>query len=285
LNAYFCSHKFVYSFWQKKWQIVKGNLDKDLEKNNIWGHMKKILLIDDAIEIYQIIEKHLAGTYALQWAKTYREALVALEGRDFDMILLDVVLPDGDGFHLCSMIQTNPQLQQIPLFFLTGKNAIGDKVLGFQIGADDYITKPFDPLELKIRIESKMKRAEQMKSEQTVLRFGNLEIQKKYQQAYFVEREQRTPIALTPIEFKILLLLSSDPNQLFEREKVIEYVWGKGVYVNSRSVDTHVSKLRKKLEAFGDHIQAVRGKGYIFRFQEENHAGLSSLPHTLHGVL
>lgn len=173
---------------------------------------------------------------------------------------------------MCSVMQSNERLREIPVIFLTAKTLTSDKVMGFSLGADDFITKPFDALELKARIESQLRKRDQRISLGHHLVFGDLEIDKNMQRAQIKSNGVASPVELTPIEFKILLFLCLTPNQAQTRDCILNAVWGETVHVFSRSVDTHISKLRKKLGVYADAIESVAGSGYRFHFQESRHA-------------
>ncbi|HVK62614.1 MAG TPA: response regulator transcription factor [Bdellovibrionales bacterium] len=228
--------------------------------------MAKILVVEDSSESYQLIHRMLSGSAHLDWAKTQKEAAALLEKKEFDLILLDVVLPDGDGYQLCSLIQAHEKWNLTPIIFLTAKNSVSDRVLGFAIGADDFVSKPFDALELKARIDSKLRKRERALNDLDNIRIGALEINKSSQRVFVSENGESRQLDLTPLEFKILLLLASKPNVVVTRDEILDSVWGKNVHVYSRSVDTHMSKLRKKLEEHSHYISSVHGSGYRFEF-------------------
>jgi DNA-binding response OmpR family regulator len=222
----------------------------------------KILVIEDCTESYQLVCRALGNSYVLQRASNMAEATRHINKNRYDLILSDVMLPDGDGFKLCSLLQTHDEVRMTPVIFLTSKNAVSDKVLGFQVGGDDFITKPFDPLELKARIDAKIRKREREKQEANLIRIDDLEINKDEQRVSIVANGQSTEIDLTPIEFKILLQLAHEPNTVFSRDDILNVVWGENIHVYSRSVDTHVSKLRKKLMGKSSLIESVHGTGY-----------------------
>lgn len=207
--------------------------------------MSKILLVEDSVDSYQLVDRAIGGSNELHWAQNLQEAMQLVRQHIFDLILLDVMLPDGDGFKLCSVLQTDETLSQIPVIFLTAKNSVSDKVLGFSVGADDYIPKPFDPLELKARIESKLRKKQKEAIQADIIKIGEIEINKSTQSIRIKGRPETDRIELTPIEFKILLMFVKTPGKVFSRDEILNHVWGENVHVYTRSVDTHVSKLRK----------------------------------------
>ena len=122
--------------------------------------MFKVLLVEDSTESYQLISRALGSFVQLEWAKNQREGASILDKKDFDLILMDVMLPDGDGFQLCSMLQNQEKFAATPIIFLTAKTSIPDRVMAFSVGADDFISKPFDSLELRARVEAKLRKRE-----------------------------------------------------------------------------------------------------------------------------
>jgi DNA-binding response OmpR family regulator len=178
------------------------------------------------------------------------------------MILLDVKLPDGDGFQMATEIQADPRLKAIPLIFITAQGSLSDRVFGFNLGADDYIVKPFEILELKARVEARLKKMEEQSRGVEILRRGPLEVHLTAQKVFVVAADRRADLDLTPIEFKILVHLVQKPLQIWSREELVKSIWGDGVHMSDRNVDTHVSKLRKKLGTLGRSLRAVHGSGY-----------------------
>jgi two-component system phosphate regulon response regulator PhoB len=211
----------------------------------------------------------LGTSFELEWADSIYRAKMMIAQNDYDLILLDVVLPDGDGFQLGSVLQAEDQTKHIPIIFLTGKNSLSDKILGFSVGADDYVVKPFEPLELRARVESKFRKKMQEKLEAEILRLGKLEINKDTQKVYIIDNNEKSEVDLTPIEFKLLLFLTKEKDKVYTRDEILNGVWGENIHVFSRSVDTHVSKLRKKLGPKSNYIKSVHGSGYRFSVEEE----------------
>jgi two-component system alkaline phosphatase synthesis response regulator PhoP len=240
-----------------------------------------ILLVEDSVDVFNLVKRALGSSIHLEWAKNLAEASKTLQRKTFDLILLDVMLPDGDGFRLCSLLQTDDQLKNSPVIFLTAKTSISDKVLGFSVGAEDFITKPFDPLELKARIESRLRKRDREKMEADILKIGDIEVNKSTQKVHISDNGQTTELDLTPIEFKLLLLLCQETNKVYSRDEVLNTVWGEQVHVFARSVDTHISKLRKKLGSKSGYIESVHGTGYRFAVNDASpdlKTDLSPLP-------
>lgn len=236
---------------------------------------QKILAIEDSPESLELIRRAIGDAYALDCARTMSEAATKINKNAYDLVLLDVMLPDGDGYRLCSLLQTDESIRKTPIIFVTAKNGLSDKVLGFQVGADDFVTKPFDPLELKARIDSKIRKRQRERREANLVRVGDLEIDKDTQKAMLLHDGDSIELDLTPIEFKLLVNMMNEPNRVFSRDELLDVVWGKNVHVYARSVDTHVSKLRKKLGDRSDMIESVHGTGY--RLVAKDVAKLSAL--------
>jgi DNA-binding response OmpR family regulator len=176
--------------------------------------------------------------------------------------LLDIELPDGNGINYCS--ELNSSYPNIPIFILTSHSQLSDKVLGFSAGADDYITKPFEILELKARIESRLKKIQIRKETNLILKWKEIEIDKNKQIVKVFEKHDSYEVNLTALEFKLLCYLAEKPGFVFPRDKVLNDIWGTDVYIYPRSVDTHISKLRKKLGSVSEIIESVHGSGYKF---------------------
>ena len=244
--------------------------------------MHNVLLVEDSSDAFNLVKRALGSSVHLEWAKSLGEASRTLQKKNFDLILLDVMLPDGDGYRLCSILQTDDQLKNVPVIFLTAKNSVSDKVLGFSVGADDFISKPFDGLELKARVDSRLRKRDRERMESDILKLGDIEINKSTQKVQVFESGQNTDIDLTPIEFKLLLFLCKELNKVYSRDEILNSVWGESIHVYSRSVDTHISKLRKKLGSKANYIESVHGSGYRFVVDESAKAPRVELaPHPL----
>lgn len=228
------------------------------------AYMKNsILLVEDSKEIFRMVSQAVSGPLTeLDWVETVAEAEKAIEKHSYDIMLLDIELPDGNGLELCSKIQSkNPEQ---PIFFLTSHSDLSEKVLGFSAGADDYITKPFNPLELKARVEAKLKKIEVLKRSADFLRWKEIEINKASQEVKVSNDGSFEEIDLTALEFKLLTYFANRKGDVIERDAMLNDIWGEDVHVYSRSVDTHVSKLRKKLGPVSHIIESVHGAGYKF---------------------
>lgn len=224
--------------------------------------MNRILLVEDSIEIYHMVVQSTSQFAELSWAKSVQEAREEIAKTQFDLILLDVELPDGNGIEFCSSIQSSHS--HISIFFLTGHTNISDKVMGFSAGAEDYITKPFSPLELKARLETRLRKNKQKTLQSDNLNWKELKIIKSRQEVSVLEQDKFQKIDLTALEFKILMYFAARPGEVIIRDQILNDIWGADIHVYARSVDTHVSKLRKKLGPVSHIVESIHGTGYKF---------------------
>lgn len=221
--------------------------------------MKRVLVVEDCADQRELVARALGDEYRVEMSESLREARRALGRQLPDLVLLDVSLPDGNGYRFCCELRDEPGTRALPVIFLTGHGEPVDKAMAFSLGADDYLEKPFHPLELRARMQARLR-----SREPGALRSGALEIQPETFRAFAVERGARRELDLTPREFRILHLLTSHPDRVFSRGQLLEAVWG-GTQVTERTVDTHISNLRGKLGAAGRGLETLRGAGYRFR--------------------
>ncbi|CAH2211920.1 Uncharacterized transcriptional regulatory protein YclJ [Tepidibacter aestuarii] len=213
--------------------------------------MKKILIVEDELAISNLIKVHLDITgYETDQAYDGLEALNKIENKSFDLILLDVMIPNIDGFSLLQKIKH----LDIPVIFLTAKNSVMDKVNGLKLGAEDYIVKPFEAIELLTRIEVVFRRYG--KNDNTI-NFKNLTILLEDR----IVKKNNEIVDLTLKEFELLVLLLKNKNTAFSREQILESVWGYEYFGETRTVDTHIQKIRKKLDLM-ENIKTVYKVGY-----------------------
>lgn len=222
--------------------------------------MERIFIVEDDEDIALVVSETLrADGYATSVFGRAMDFYRAVEDQKPDLVLIDVMLPDFDGFRIGRFLRSRPDLREIPIIFITAKVSEKDKLTGFEVGADDYITKPFSLKELVARVKAVLRRAGKMRSE-GVLTFGDLEIDTKRVRVTLKGNE----IKLTPSEFKILKLLAENHGIPLGRDKIIEEVWGLDRDATDRTVDVHIKHLRDKLRGYGSLIKTVRGFGYKF---------------------
>lgn len=218
--------------------------------------LQHILAVEDCVDTFTLIQHALKGLSSITWAKTVAEAKSLLNVSLYDLIVLDIELPDGSGLDLCLELQNSEVFRAIPILTLTAKDTIEDKIKGFQMGVDQYMTKPFDKRELKARVESMLFKAMRTKIN-SIVNIGDIAIDKNLQR---IQTNNKT-IKLTPTEFRILMLLLAEPGAILDREAISDLIWG-DKETSIRQVDTQISKLRKKIGA--DKIQSIHGIGYRF---------------------
>jgi DNA-binding response OmpR family regulator len=226
------------------------------------NHHSKLLLIDDSEDIAVLVEQALIPLgITMETALTVKDALMMAQKTNYDFLIIDIMLPDGDGFDVFSKIRAIPHYEKVPAIFLTGKDDVGSKISAFSLGADDYMVKPFHLLELRARVESKLKK-QRAGSEGTIFSTGPFIFDIQYQR--IKTQGGKTEFSLTAREFKILLLLGKNPDQVFTREEILKKIWGENVYVTNRTVDAHICYLRKKLNRFSSCIESIPSEGYRF---------------------
>lgn len=224
--------------------------------------MHRILLVEDSKEIYQMVSQSASQLAELTWAKSVKEAKEEIAKTSFDLLILDVDLPDGNGIDLCSSLQSTHS--HIAIFFLTGHASLSEKVMGFSAGADDYITKPFFPLELRARLESRLRKNKLQEVQSDNFKWKELQISKSRQEVMILENGNYQKIDLTSLEFKILMYFANRIGEVIIRDQILNDIWGQDIHVYHRSVDTHVSKLRKKLGPVANILESIHGSGYKF---------------------
>jgi len=222
-----------------------------------------VLVIEDEPDIRKTIDYNLSKeSFKVTQASSIEEGEKALASNKIDVIILDLMLPDGSGLTLCRDIKSEPNTKHIPVIILTAKTEEVDRVVGFELGADDYVTKPFSVRELILRVKAILKRgvSAQKDIKDAEDSFGELTINYEEHQAYINGQE----ISLTALEFKLLKHLINRKGRVQTRDQLLEDVWGYSSNITTRTVDTHIKRLREKLGSVGDHIQTIRGVGYRF---------------------
>ena len=222
----------------------------------------KILVIEDEPDIRRNLEYNLSREgFSVSAAASISEANTLLASTDYNLILLDLMLPDGSGLDLCKSIKSNSDTESIPIIILTAKDDEVDKVVGFELGADDYVTKPFSVRELILRVKAVLKRGSKKKEIVEVVRqFGDLKIDVDSHEVHVDDAK----INLTALEFRLLRQLVDTRGRVQSRDQLLSDVWGYSAEVTTRTVDTHVKRLREKLGPMGKYVQTIRGVGYKF---------------------
>ena len=219
---------------------------------------KLIAIVDDEEDIVELVSLHLKKNGFS--AKEFHEAgpfLRFLRSNIPDLIVLDLMLPDMDGFEICKLLKKEDRLSRIPIIMLSARSNETDKVLGLELGADDYVTKPFSPKELIARIKAALRKTTQKETSATI-EAGDLIIDRDR----FSVLAGRKNVDLTTTEFKILELLASRKGWVFPREKILDSLWGDEKIVTDRTIDVHIKNLREKLGPAGKIIKNIRGIGY-----------------------
>jgi two-component system phosphate regulon response regulator PhoB len=221
----------------------------------------KILVVDDEPDALEVLGFKLkeAG-YAPIFAKDGARALTVARDERPALIVLDLMLPEIDGLEVCKILRRDPATAMIPVLMLTARAAEMDRVLGLELGADDYVTKPFSPRELVLRIKKLLARAKSADDPVTQLRFGELEIDVPRHQVLIDGR----PVTLTATEFKLLEILARRRGRVQTRERLLQDVWGYENPIDSRTVDTHMRRLREKIGDAARFLETIRGVGYRF---------------------
>lgn len=229
----------------------------------------RILVVEDEQDLAELVAFNLrqAG-HTVVTVHEGNPALAEIRRNRPDLVVLDIMLPDLSGVEVCRRLRRDPGTQRLPVLMLTAKGEEVDRVVGFEVGADDYVIKPFSPRELVLRVEAILRRSQP--GEETegreMLTFGELTIDVPAHRVMVSGEE----IVLTALEFKLLLDLASRRGRVQSRDALLERVWGYAAGIETRTVDTHVKRLREKLGVASDYIETVRGVGY--RLRDDLHA-------------
>ena len=226
--------------------------------------MKRILIIEDDRDIIELVRYNLVNEgFQVSAASDGTAGLASLKKSPPDILLLDLMLPRLSGLEICKEIRRDSALNRLPILMLTARGEESDRVVGLEMGADDYVTKPFSPRELVARVKALLRRTDPAGDSQRTIAVGKLLIDPA---AYRVAREGK-PLTLSTLEFRLLYYLAARPNRVFTRDQLLDAVWGTERFVTPRSVDVYVRRLREKIEADPEnpaHLKTVRGAGYLF---------------------
>ncbi|MEK6645593.1 MAG: response regulator transcription factor [Candidatus Firestonebacteria bacterium] len=220
---------------------------------------KLIAVVDDEQDILELVSLHLnkAG-YKTQEFSQAKDFLKFMEKQHPQLIILDIMLPDTDGYEICKYLKSQDKFSSIPVIMLTAKAEEIDKILGLELGADDYVTKPFSPRELVARVKAVLRRQE-TKDETKTREIGDILLIDLDKYEVFVEGKK---IDLTITEFRILEIFSSRKGLVYTREKILDNLWGQEKAILDRTIDVHIKNLREKLGKAGKFIKNIRGIGY-----------------------
>jgi two-component system, OmpR family, phosphate regulon response regulator PhoB len=223
--------------------------------------MARILVIEDEKDIQDILEYNLrqAG-HKVNLASTAQDGLRLAREKKPDLVLLDLMLPDMSGTEVCRTLKQDPATRDTQVLILTAKGEEIDRVVGFELGADDYVVKPFSVRELVLRIQAILRRVSGDLDAAPVIEFGSLKVDREAHRVWVDAKE----VELTALEFKLLVTLHDRKNRVQTRDALLQDVWGIEADITTRTVDTHVKRLREKLGGAGEYVETVRGVGYRF---------------------
>ena len=225
---------------------------------------KSILVVDDEADLVELVSYNLKKEgFSVDAASDGESALEKIKKGKYDLLILDLMLPGIQGMELCSILRNDQKTAHIPIIMLTAKGEEVDRVLGLEMGADDYIAKPFSPRELIARVKAVLRRISEKPSTEKHLKIKNLEIDKE---RYTVTIKGK-PVKLSATEFKLLLFLAERKGKVFNRDQLLDAVWRDEAFVEPRTVDVHIRRLRSQIEQDStnpQYIKTMRGIGYFF---------------------
>jgi len=225
---------------------------------------KKILIIEDEKDIRDLLEYYLKREgYVVQGAGDGEVGLQRIRRERFDLLILDLMLPQMDGLEICRSVRSNAQTAALPIIILTAKTEEADRVLGLEMGADDYVTKPFSPREVVARVKALFRRLEKVKAKEVRYEYGGILLDSLRHEVSYKEKVQN----LTAKEFKLLEYLMVNKGRVLSRDHLLNEVWGYDYFGTTRTVDVHVARLRQKFAILNKSLVSVKGLGY--KLQEE----------------
>ena len=224
---------------------------------------KHILVVDDETDLVELVSYNLKKEdFIVDSASDGRSALTKIKKGRFDLVVLDLMLPGIQGIELCRLVRNDPNTAGLPIIMLTAKGEEVDKILGLEMGADDYITKPFSPRELIARVKAVLRRSERHVDTGKII-IDDMEIDRET----YVVTIKGNPVKLSATEFKMLLFLAERRGKVFSREQLLDAIWSNESFVEPRTVDVHIRRLRTQIEedpAHPRYIKTMRGIGYFF---------------------
>lgn len=221
---------------------------------------EKILVIEDNKDYQFLIQSALGADYRVVCADTGKHGVELAREHKPDLILLDISLGEVDGFEVCHLLKGQKETASTPVIFLSSRNDAHSKVMGFDLGADDYIEKPFEAEELKARIKVRIRQNNARRENVASYEIQGLRIDFLGHRVFIEEKE----VPFSALEFKLLSYFVRNPDRVLSRERILNNVWGVDTFVTDRVVDSHIRSIRKKLGAYKDHIESIYGEGYRF---------------------
>ena len=220
---------------------------------------KRILIIEDDKDIVDLLKHYLTKeSFILKDAGDGNSGLKKAQGENFDLIILDIMLPEMDGLEVCKELRGDPKTASIPIIMLTAKSEESDKIVGLELGADDYVTKPFSPKELVARVKALLRRTERVPEKEKSYRYGKLVLDINKHEVAFGTRT----VELTSKEFDLLTCLLRSKGRVLSRDFLMDQVWGYDYFGGMRTVDVHIRRLREKIPELSEDILTVKNMGY-----------------------
>jgi len=230
---------------------------------------QRLLLVDDDARLVAMVKDYLGSAgYEVETAETLAAGRHQLAERTYDAMVLDLMLPDGDGLDLCRELRASPRTRHLPLLMLTARGEPLDRIVGLELGADDYLPKPFEPRELLARVKALLRRATPQTSGDEVLRFGRLEVDLGAR----VARLDGVECDLTGHQFDLLVVLAQSPGRVLSRDQIMDSLKGHPLEAFDRSIDVHISRIRSVIEddpKSPRRVLTVRGAGYVFARKQD----------------
>jgi len=225
---------------------------------------KNILVVDDEADLVELVSYNLKKEgFIVDSASDGETALTKIRKGKYGLLVLDLMLPGIQGMELCRILRNDPKTSVLPIIMLTAKGEEVDRILGLEMGADDYMTKPFSPRELVARVKAVLRRSKEKPISEKLLKIGDLEIDRE---RYIVSVKTK-PVKLSATEFKLLLFLAERKGKVFSRNQLLDAIWRDEAFVEPRTVDVHIRRLRSNIEedpAHPRYIKTMRGIGYFF---------------------
>ena len=223
-----------------------------------------MLIIEDDRDIIELVRYNLEKEgFQVTATGDGMAGLAQIQKSPPDLLVLDLMLPKLTGLEICKAVRRNESLNRLPILILSARGEEADRVIGLELGADDYVTKPFSPRELVARVKALLRRVQPANGQEKPIEAGALRIDPA---SYSVTRDGK-PLSLSTLEFRLLFYLASRPNRVFSRDHLLDAVWGTGRFVTPRSVDVYIRRLREKIESDPEepvHLKTIRGAGYLF---------------------